>query len=65
MVGQSRSLEILFCMPRMKEPMVKRSDSFIFHWNRKGKNDDPVIISSLAFTPETKMSSNSLCPTLP
>ena len=56
MVGQSRSLGIIFCMPKIKEPMVERSTFLFFHWNRKSKLDDPMIISSLAFTPETKMS---------
>ena len=45
--------------------MVKRSTLLFFHWNRKSKTDDRVIIISLAFIPETKMSSDSLCPTLP
>ena len=44
--------------------MVKRSTFLFFFQNRKSKVDDPVIISSLAFTPETKMSSDSLCPTI-
>ena len=44
--------------------MLKKSTFLFFHWNRKSKVDDPVIISSLAFTPET-MSSDSLYPTLP
>ena len=64
MVRQSRSLRTLFCMPKIKEPMVKRFTSLFFHWNRKSKIDDSVIISSLAFTPETKTSSDSLCPTI-
>ena len=55
MVGQSRSLGILFCMPKIKEPMVKRVTFLFFHWNKKSKIDDPVIVSSLAFTPETKI----------
>ena len=63
MVGQSRSLGILFCMPKIKELIVKRSTFLLFYWNTKSKIDDPVIISSLPFTPETKMSSDS--PTLP
>ena len=62
MVGQSRSLGILFCMPKIKEPMMKRSTFLFFHWNRKSKIGDPFIISSLPFTPETKMSSDSLYP---
>ena len=56
MVGQSRSLGIFIYIPKIKEPMVKSSrtsTSLFFHWNRKSKTDDPVIISSLAFTPET------------
>ena len=61
MVGQSRSLGILFCMPKIKESMMKRSTFLLFHWNRKSKIR-PVIISSLAFTPET---SDSLCAILP
>ena len=72
MVGQSRSLGILFCMPKIKEPMMKRSTFSFFHWSRKSKIGDTVIISSLPFTPETKMSLDSLypppystCPTLP
>ena len=62
MVGQSRSLGILFCMPKIKEPMMKRSTFSIFHWNGKSKIGDPVIISSLPFIPETKMSSDSFYP---
>ena len=47
----------LFCrpMPTIEEPMVKRSTFLFFHWNGKCKINDPVIISSLAFTPETQM----------
>ena len=63
-MGQSRSLGILFCMPKIKEPMMKRSIFSFFHWNRKRKVHDPVIISSLFFTPETKMSADSLYPTI-
>ena len=48
MIGQSRSLGILFCMPKIKEPMVKRSTFSFFHWNRKSEIGDPVIISSLS-----------------
>ena len=72
MVRQSRSLGILFCMPKIKESLMKRSTFSFFYWNRKSKIGDPVIISSLPFTPETKTSSDSLyppsysiCPTLP
>ena len=65
MVGQSRPLGILFCMPKTKEPKTKRSTFSFFHWNGKSKIGDPVIISSLPFTPETKMSSDSLYPTIP
>ena len=64
MVGQSRSLGILFCMPKIKEPMMKRSTFSFFHWNGKSKIGDPVIISYLPFTPETKISSDSLYPTM-
>ena len=63
MVGQSRSLGILFCMPKIKEPMMKRSTFSFFHWNRKSKIGDSAIISSLPFTPETKMPLDSLYPT--
>ena len=42
--------------------MVKRSTFLFFHWNRKDNIDDPATISSLAFTSETKMSSDSLFP---
>ena len=63
-MGQSRSLGILFCMPKIKEPMMKRTIFSFFHLNRKSKIDDPVIISSLSFTPETKMPSDSLYPTI-
>ena len=45
--------------------MVIRSTFLFSHWNRKSKTDDPVIVSSLAFTSETKISSDSLCPNLP
>ena len=62
MVGQSRSLRILFYMPKIKERLMKRSTFSFFHWNGKSKIGSPVIISSLPFTPETKMSSDSLYP---
>ena len=42
-------------IPKIKEPMVKISTFLFFHWNRKNKTDDPVIISSLAFTLGTKL----------
>ena len=64
MVGKSRSLGILFCIPKIKEPMMKRSKFSFFHWNGKSKIGDPVIISSLSFTPETKRSSDSLYPAI-
>ena len=64
MVRQSRSLGILFCMPKIKEPMMKRSTFLFFHWNRKSKIGDSANISSLPLTPETKMSSDSLYPTI-
>ena len=64
MVGQSGSLKSLFCMPKIKEPKVKRSTFLFFHRNRKNKIDDFAIISSLAFTPEMKRSSDSLCPAI-
>ena len=64
MVGQSRPLGILFCMPKMKEPMMKRSTFSFFHWNRKSRIGDSAIISSLPFTPETKISSDPLYPTI-
>ena len=31
---------------------------------RENKTDDPVIVSSLAFNSKTKISSDSLCPTI-
>ena len=49
MVGQSRSLEIIICMPKLREPMVIRLTFSFPHWNRESKTDDPVIKSSLAF----------------
>ena len=64
MVGQSRSLEIFICMPKLREPMVIRSTFLFSHWNKESKTDDPVIISSLAFNSGTEMSSDSLCPTI-
>ena len=39
-------------MPKIKEPMMKRSTFSFFYWSRKSKLDNPVIISSLSFTPE-------------
>ena len=63
-VGQSRSLGVLFCMPKIKEPMMRRSTFSFFDWNGKSKIGDLVIISSLPFTPKTKMSSDSLYPTI-
>ena len=65
MVGQSRSLEIFICTQKIREPMVIRSTFLFSHWNRDSKTDDPVTISSLAFNSERKISSDSLCPTLP
>ena len=56
--GQSKALEIF------REPMVIRSTYLFSHWNRESKTDDPVIISSLAFNSGTKISSDSLCPTI-
>ena len=44
--------------------MVIRSTFLFSSWNRNSKTDDPVIISSLTVTPETKTSSDSLCPTI-
>ena len=58
--GKQVTGNFIFCMPKLKEPNVKRSTFLFFHWNRKNNIDDPVIISSLAFTSETKMSSDSL-----
>ena len=58
-VGQSRSLEIFICMPKTREFPVIRSTSLFSHRNRKSKTDSPVLISSLVFTPETKMPSDS------
>ena len=60
MVGQSRSLEIFICMPKLREPMVIRSTLSFSHWNRESKTDNPVTICSLAFNSETKISSESL-----
>ena len=37
---------------------------FIFPLEKRSKTDDPVIISSLAFNSETKISADSLCPTI-
>ena len=53
MVRQSRSLEILICLPRMGEPMVIRS-TFLFPIGI-GKTDDPAVVSSLAFSSGTKI----------
>ena len=61
--GEAKQVtENFICMPKIKEPMMKRSIFSFFHWNRKSKIGDPVIISSLPFTPETKMPSDSLYP---
>ena len=57
-VGQSRSLKIVLCMPKIRDPMVIRSTVLFSHWNRKSKTDDPVIISFLAFNSETRASSD-------
>ena len=59
-VGQSRSLHISICMPKIKGPVLMRSSVLFSNWNRQRKTDDIVILSSLAFTPETEMSSGSL-----
>ena len=64
MVGQSRSLENFICKPKIREPIVVRSTFLFSHWNRESKTDYPVIIRSLAFNSETKVSSTSLCPTI-
>ena len=58
--SRSRTLDIFIHMPTIKEPIVMKSSFLISYWNKKSKNDGLVIISSLAFTPETKMSSESL-----
>ena len=63
MVGQSRSLKIFICLPKIRKPMVIRSTCLFSHWNRKSKTDDPVIVSSLRFNSETKIS-ESLRPTI-
>ena len=55
MMGQSRSLEILICLKKIKEPMVIRSTFLFSHWNTKGKTDDPAIVGSLAFNSGTKI----------
>ena len=44
--------------------MVIRSTFLFSHPNRDIKTDDPVIISYLAFNSKTKISSDSLCPTI-
>ena len=54
-VSWGRSLGIFIYIPKNKELVVKRSTFLFFHWNRKNKTDDPVIISSLAFIQETKV----------
>ena len=64
MLGQSRSLQICICMPKVTEPMVIRSTFLFAHWKRKSKTDDPVIVNSLPFNSETKISYDSLCPTI-
>ena len=64
MVGQSRSLEIFICMPKIRKPMVIRSTFLFSHWNRKSKTDDRVTVISLAVNSETKILSDSLCPTI-
>ena len=69
MVGQSRSLGILFCMPKIKEPRMKRSTFSFFHSNRKGKIGDSVIISSLHSRNKNVFGLNlppqySVCPTM-
>ena len=56
MVGQSRSLEIFICMPKIRKPIMIRSTLLL--------SQVPVTISSLAFNSETKISPDSLCPTL-
>ena len=54
MVGKSRSLGIFICLPKLREPMGDKINIFS-HWNKTSKTDDLVIVSSFAFTPETKM----------
>ena len=63
-VGQSRSLGNFYLCAKNYGPMVIRSTFLFSHWNRESKTDDPVIISSLAFSAETKISSDSLYPTI-
>ena len=53
MVGQSRSLEIFICLPKMREPVAIRLTFLFSHWNRKGKTDDPVTVSFLALPQHT------------
>ena len=43
--------------------MVIRLTFLFSRWNKESKTDDSVIISSLAFSSEAKISSDSLCPT--
>ena len=64
MMGQSRSLGIFICIPKIRECMVIRSTFLFSHLNKESKTDYLVIMTSLAFAPETKMSPDSLCPTI-
>ena len=62
-MGQSGSLGILFCMPKIEKPIVERSTFLFFHWNRESKIDDEFL-GGMASTPETKSLSDSLYPTI-
>ena len=64
MMGQSRSLEICICMLKINKPKVIRSTFLFSHWNRESRTGDPVTLIYLAFNSETKISSDSLCPTI-
>ena len=58
MMEQRSSLDIFIRIPKVREPIVIRSTLLFFNYNRKSKADDPVIISSLTVTLETKKSSD-------
>ena len=59
--GKRKAGHLKYLYAKTWEPMI---NIFISHWNRESKTDDPVIISSLTFNSETKISSDSLCPTI-
>ena len=62
-VGQSRTLALfIVCQNQGTHGYI--THVLFSQCNMKSKTDDPVVICFFAFTPETKVSPDSLCPTI-